>query len=285
MRVLSIALLLAWQFSAVAEAKEFPLWEMGPGDFGFRDICEPGTYILGFHARIGAWFDAIGVHCGVVLPSGENRITSSKLTRGGGGGRASEMMCENGQVVGALRFGQSDDGKKLGKLFMWCKVVSTGQLISEPLVFTGQENSGVYNRANFDQDCGGEVAVGLKGRAGRDVNALGLICGPYTPPAPTTSTALAPGGGRMLSCGVIITAKSRGGGPNVTLQFHNGGSASRLLEWFNDKGTLIRYAQIGPGQTYPQPTFSGHFWALLNDRGECTMIYQAGSVSETVEVR
>ena len=108
MRLLAVWLGFSLLFG-VAEAKEFPLWQLGPGDHGFRDVCPAGTYIVGFHVRTGDWFDAIGVSCGIVLPGGQIRVMSTGATHGGGGGAPAEMTCENGQVVGALRFGGSND--------------------------------------------------------------------------------------------------------------------------------------------------------------------------------
>lgn len=281
MRTLVLASLALGLLAAPVSANEFPLWQMGRGDYGFRDVCPQGTAIVGFHLRTGAWFDAIGVNCGTILPGGQTRVMATGATHGGGGGSPAEMMCENGQVVSALKFGESNDGKKLAKLVMWCKAVATGQ-VSDPIVFSGQEGH-IYNRPNYFQDCGGEAATGLKGRFGRDVNALGLICGPYTP-APAGSAPVA-NGGREVSCGQFFAARSLGGGPSVVLQFHNGTGATRTLLWFNGQGKLTRYADIGAGQTFPQQTFASHMWEIRAGNGDCVMIYQAGSVSETVEIR
>ena len=55
--------------------------------------------------------------------------------------------------------------------------------------------------------------------------------------------------------------------------------------WFNGQGKLTRYADIGAGQTFPQQTFASHMWEIRAGNGDCVMIYQAGSVSETVEIR
>jgi hypothetical protein len=255
---------------------------MGPGDRGFRDVCDAGTYIVGLHMRVGAWFDAVGIDCGIILPTGQIRVVSSGANHGGPGGRPASMTCANNQVLVALRFGESNDGRKLGSLVMTCRSIITGELSSTK--FKGDENNGIFNRPNFDQNCGGEVATGLKGRSGRDVNALGLICGPFMPSG-SAGSGLQAGGGRSLPCSQRFSSRSHGSAPSIVLQFHNATAEARQLRWFSATGAPTLYANILPGQTYPQQTFGSHIWELTDARGDCTMIYQAGTISELVEVR
>jgi hypothetical protein len=166
----------------------------GPGGSYFRSDCS-GDYVVGVYVRSGAWIDAIGLKCAPFdRASGTfKRPAWNKPYHGGSGGTMQERLCPPNSVVAGIRYGFTRDGnrpKYLDFIVLACAKMGQGGNVREwtttanECISTGE---GCWSRhptsnstgLSFWNPCeGDQVVVGVHGRAGLFVDALGLICGP-----------------------------------------------------------------------------------------------------------
>jgi len=160
----------------------------GPGGGQFRSDCSR-DHVVGIYVKSGAWIDAIGLKCASFnSASGAFKQPPwNKAFHGGNGGAIQESVCPANSVVTGIRFGFTRDGTKpkyLDFVSLTCsKVGQGGSTTSVGCLATGE---GCWSRhpssaaiLSYYEACEGEeVAIGIHGRSGAYVDALGLICGP-----------------------------------------------------------------------------------------------------------
>jgi hypothetical protein len=160
----------------------------GPGGGHFRSECS-GDFVVGIYVKSGAWIDAIGLKCASFNSAQGTfkRPPWNKAFHGGNGGGHQERVCPANSVVTEIRFGFTREGSKpkyLDFVALTCRKVNRERTITTvDCLATGD---GCWTRhpsspafLNYNQTCGDEeVAVGIHGRSGAYVDALGLICGP-----------------------------------------------------------------------------------------------------------
>lgn len=174
--------------ASIAHAAKFQA-EGGRGARGFETVCPADQYLVGFQARSGAWIDQLKILCARITP---DRVTvidrkTRRAAFGGKGGSPSEIYCGNKELISGIQSALVDHGKYVHSIRFNCTNMDNGATRTE----------WVGSRLNLDralprewQVCPpGEVAIGMHGRYGVHVNAVGLICGPWSVPAAQVSEA------------------------------------------------------------------------------------------------
>lgn len=194
--ILALALLGAGS----ASATEFPP-AVGSGGSPFRDLCPAGQYLVGTNAHTGAAIDQISITCAPLKADGTVGVLFHGPTHGGpGGGTPKEpgdknkerrTTCADNEIVNAMGLLPGEqDSRQVVRLIIFNCVSTTG---------TARHNLDVGDAPLFptiEQPClAGEAAIGLQGRAGAYVDALGLICGPFTKIVVANGGGTTPGSG------------------------------------------------------------------------------------------
>jgi hypothetical protein len=215
-------------FSVPVRGQDLPI-QGGRGGVAFRQQCGEHEYLVGFEARGMSWADAIRISCARhALP----RYTVGPATaplgfKGGSGGTLRTARCPSpAEAVAGIEIvvtgsrgtlSVNDDPQLVTGFHFWCGRLAPPHERNEQRYellsaahFLASGSSGVFSTGRevtfpVPQSCpAGTLAVGLQGRAGQYVDAVGLICGA----APTPVAAMGPSNptrGRDLS-------KERAGG-------------------------------------------------------------------------
>lgn len=87
------------------------------------------------------------------------------------------------------------------------------------------------------------------------------------------------------NCATASSLRSPPGAqPPTTITFVNRGPESRRMFWIDHAGQRKFYREIGPGQSYRQPTFVGHPWIAAREDDRCQTVVIAASAPMTVDV-
>lgn len=172
--------------------------DLGPygssGGNAFRAECPRGSYLVGLQGKAGDWVDRIEMLCASWMHSGQIFGPSSVVGSFGDsrGGRTTFGNCNDGSVKNRAIHSWSvtvlrSDKPFVNKLGVQCVALGPP---GPPGTFVFGSSSAPSNRpfnepfglSNPDQVCPvGEAAVGIHGRAGLFLDAVGLICGPFPP--------------------------------------------------------------------------------------------------------
>jgi hypothetical protein len=238
--------------------------EGGGGGSGFRTDCS-GDFVVGIYVKSGSWLDAIGLKCGTF-----NRQTGTfkrpawnKAFHGGQGGRFQERVCPGERFVSGIRFGFTRHESKYYVEFveMTCSPVGAGDVVRS-CIETGQgcrsghpPGGGVmepFGARPVAQVCpAGEAAVGLHGRSGIYVDALGLICGPRPvvaaaapAPAPVPAPPRTPVGKPNITAkhdtDIYDKVVDEPGAPRKVIGMMAGGARAWKLEWHAHRWCRLR---------------------------------------------
>lgn len=184
-----VALLLP--FTTIANATVTEVFG-GPGGGQFTQSCPEGKAMVGLRVTAGAWIDGFALLCEAPVA---NRQEVGWI--GGRGGSVQEVYCASGQFVTGvfLTFTLSSEHERryVNSIGMVCSS-SSEEGVQEICVSTQDLDVPVADAcqyrwvtSGYDRykspaqtiDCpAGEVLIGLHGRAGDYVDALGMICGP-----------------------------------------------------------------------------------------------------------
>jgi hypothetical protein len=169
--------------ASLAFESKLPLIGSGGGS-SFTRRCPDNHVLTGFRWRQGAVVDAIGIKCRPVQSDGRlgNEISSGSMA-GGDGGTFGSKSCEwirdgrTSQIVVTYQRG-GGAGIGIASLTFACRPwlpesrASGGGQIGELL----QIRSGSVFTRDLECPRAGEPAVGIYGRQGAIVDAVGLIC-------------------------------------------------------------------------------------------------------------
>jgi hypothetical protein len=189
-RLFAIAAIIATAiFQEPAQARDVAV-QGGGGGSGFRGECFH-QYLVGINARAGAWIDAIESRCAsVILNQGVFGPRSDVRGGGGTGGDPKGIECGRERYISGIKIGFTRDGnqpKYLDYIEISCRVISGFGGDVKVCLDTGDgcwdrhPNPGPYNGygLSFTLTCNtDEAALGIYGRSGIYVDAVGLICGP-----------------------------------------------------------------------------------------------------------
>ena len=168
----------------------------GPGGKPFRFTCDDGSYLVGFEGVVGDWIDRIRPLCAPWSPTerslGKAQAANVSFGDSSGGRFPFKERCPNNYIIVnlSMTFTYNDDSDLfLDELSMDCsRVGGPPDSRSVDVRSLGGYQSGAYIRHPRLSWCGdGEAATGVRGRSGRFVDALGLVCGPA--PQPITADA------------------------------------------------------------------------------------------------
>lgn len=169
----------------------------GPGGGAFEHRCGPGKYLTGFHVRVGASVDAIGPVCSTWNPTlrrMEAHEPPPRFFGGTGGARLLTYRCAADAVVKSLTAQSAEnEWRSLSYVLAFCQEARPPYRRIDQGLIRG-ENNHTYFPATAECD-GDSVAVGLRGRAGNLVDAVGVICGPRPPLPPSPADAMRQGSG------------------------------------------------------------------------------------------
>ena len=187
-RSLMIALALLVLSARPAVATDFQVLGATNGLNGFRDVCRPGSYLVGLRARTGKWMDKVGIVCKKLNADGSMGPRDVGYgSHGGNGGAEIENVCSDGKLIkGMYFFLAANKGLVTAIVFSCSSASNTGPGLydpSNPISFGNRDmnNDSGKSRDQFCPD--GEAAIGLAGSFSTYVNAIGLICGPQVKPA------------------------------------------------------------------------------------------------------
>lgn len=183
---LAVALTLSSLWAA--QATIFPA-EGAKGARGEIVMCPDGYLLTGFHGAAGKWIDRIGLVCMEFRPPNYTAGDQRRLdARGGPGGGLTEQYCDNGGAIRLLNISIFEEGQLVGatpkvvwKLDFACWRPRDGSDAGNRRFMGINQVPGVGSdriREVAHQCPGNEYATGLSIRYGKDVNALGLVCGP-----------------------------------------------------------------------------------------------------------
>lgn len=193
----------------------------GPGGGPFNLTCPAGQFLVGFHARAGAWVDAVGIICAVYNAStgrleGMNR--EPRMTGGRGGG-PQEAYCPVGEPIRKIGLAHTRGGglprQYVNTIDFFCaggerRCISTGEGCG--FIRSKVAGSIIQKGVDYKYDelaCPAEErATGIHGGAGIYVDSIGLICGPLKASAAASSQP-APASSKPIK----ITGRPRDGEP------------------------------------------------------------------------
>jgi CubicO group peptidase (beta-lactamase class C family) len=165
----------------------------GSGGSAFPPLrCPANTFMLGVALRSGAWVDAIRANCLAFDSSKGQFVGPPQFTAfaGGNGGQLQQNGCPPDRYVSAIKIGFTRDEnrpKYLDYVELTCTVLSGYGGDTKVCLHTGNQcwdkhpSPGRYNGWGlaFPLPCPtGEAAVGLIGRSGAYVDAIGVECAP-----------------------------------------------------------------------------------------------------------
>jgi hypothetical protein len=162
--------------------KEFPIQGGNGGSF-FKLMCPPGTFIAGIEGNNGAVIDHMRLLCAgfkilsTTLPPFHFSVGVAKnqgeIIGNSAGGGHQVTQCGNDRLVGSISFNTEffEDKHLIAFVVMNCEG-SPGTKPEEIRFGTNFPGGSVVHQA-----CDvGHFAVGLRGRHGSFVDAIGLIC-------------------------------------------------------------------------------------------------------------
>lgn len=165
----------------------------GPGGGPFTLTCANNAVLVGFEARAGAWVDAVGIICAPVNPA-DRRPTTQRAVggwAGGKGGAHQEDYCGDGEAVTGIALAHTR-GHDLPRQYVnTVALLCQGRPRADRCISSGEGCGPIApvmrgymspfqseKRYQYDQiRCPqGEVAVGITGRSGQFMDAMGLVC-------------------------------------------------------------------------------------------------------------
>lgn len=180
MALIAMALVLA---PDSAHAKIFPVFG-SPGDRGEIVMCPDGSLLTGFHGSRGRYgFGQLGIICSEVLPGYALGNRVNLPARGGDMFEVIDAYCDRDAGIRALN------------IYIKARIVSGVRFScvkprdgspAETENLTGGDPTFAADQQTEQQCPDNEYATGVSIRYGRDVNALGLVCGqvPVAPAKP-----------------------------------------------------------------------------------------------------
>lgn len=189
-------------------ATDLPIYG-GLGGNTDREDCPKGSYLVGLEGSTDAWVDRVAPVCAPWL-RGSQAFGAPSVRRSFGwstGGNKREKRCtDTGRSLAIqswwIRLLRSDD-HYVQSIEMYCDSLPTPfpttnwgprlEFGTGPVVIYGDEivTGGPFSSQPPFQACpAGEVATGIRVRAGKYVDAIGLICGPVPARVGAPSTRL-----------------------------------------------------------------------------------------------
>ena len=164
---------LAAALSGHARADDYLEAIGGPGGGQFEARCSAGEVLVGFELRVGAYVDAIRPLCASAYGSREVGPASASQWHGGAGGGFARIACPSEQPIATGLFVGTEvaDTKIVNNLLMYCGRSPDTRVSAPARPDIGHAGHDDTQGCRADQ-----VAVGVHGRSGMLLDAIGLIC-------------------------------------------------------------------------------------------------------------
>jgi hypothetical protein len=173
--------LLVLSAHAQTDARLSPLG--GNGGIQFVARCPQGQLLNGFEVRVGDTVDAIRPICVAAYGPAEIGPPQPYPTKyGGDGGHIQQLVCPRDTPI-VIKMDIGWEGKEVfsvSYIGLFCGVASTTQTPTKDPTVNAYTHFDIFApRGGELESCPpGLVAVGISGRAGQWLDALGLTCGP-----------------------------------------------------------------------------------------------------------
>ena len=185
----------------------------GPGGSHFDLTCPAGQFLVGFHARAGAWVDAVGIFCApynATTKRLDDRNTDPRMTGGKGGG-SQEAYCAPGEPMKGIGLAHTRGGgldrQFVNTIDLFCELTNLNakadRCISsgEGCGYVPSHTVGtiIMRGVDYKYDelkCPPEErATGIHGASGSAIDLMGLICARLAagPPSKPFASSLEPG--------------------------------------------------------------------------------------------
>jgi hypothetical protein len=151
---------------------EFPP-DGGPGGGMFREDCPPGQYLVGARYRAGSWLDQISIICAPVDATGMTGQRWYGSMFGGNGGGPHEQSCNPGYIITGGGILVHSGSQVVHMMDLNCR--STTSTLRYALTNVGAPSS--FFPEIYQHCPPGEAVIGIQGRSGAFVDAIGMICG------------------------------------------------------------------------------------------------------------
>ena len=154
----------------------------GSGNASAKAQCPSGQKLVGFSGRTGLWIDQIQMVC--ARPGAQPVAMGARY--GGAGGGAKDGFCpRNWDMTNHAALNMTTRERQVAAINFECRSRATGETMSMsfgnpaylarcPGIGVGNCPSDPFTLQNCPAD---EVPLGFNVRYGKDVNAIGLICG------------------------------------------------------------------------------------------------------------
>jgi hypothetical protein len=183
---LAVAVLAAASPQARADVYLDPMGGSGGG--AFQAHCPTGQLLAGFELRAADDVDAIRPLCVSARGPRETSAASPSSWHGGNGGSSSYLICPRSTpiVTGMRVIAQGEETIVVNNIHLNCGLAADTQTVSNSVAASfdapPHRSGGLFARFALETDesqhCpAGQVAVGMNGRSGRWLDAMGLICG------------------------------------------------------------------------------------------------------------
>ena len=274
----------------------------GYGGNNFEYICGPGQVLVGVRGYTGVWIDNVQAVCAKVEEGKRNVGQPEGPVFGGNRPLTNSSGCAIGTVATGLDVDVSKEKRFLGYIAPRCAVLVNGSFLQQPIPMRGtgllaSEPSGGGSGSELfvkpaRQDCpAGMVAVGIRGRAGQFLDALGLVCGPKPAPPKTNTATL--GKRKLRNTGTLGKRRLRTPEQSTEVSGPVRQPAGEAAPPFitADSTEVV----IAPGQTQGTTTLRwdggknhpyAEVWVKVDDADETFLVEQGkGSRAVTIEPR
>lgn len=174
----------ALSFMTPSHARTIREADGGNGGAPFTQECARGEVVTGLRVRSGTYIDAVSIVCG--RWNADAQVVEQSVQHpfmGGGGGAIQELHCPAGRAMDAIRVNLVLDGEGHPRYVRLLGMACFSLTSTQPNYSTfgrwlrdeiGRDD--VNDAGDGDVCPTGEVVVGIHGRSGAYVDALGLIC-------------------------------------------------------------------------------------------------------------
>lgn len=211
--LISLLLLAGAKLTPAAHAQTYLDRLGGPGGGEFTEVCNTDQNLAGFDLRSGDDVDAIRPVCRTFYgPTDASPLAaivpmeSSGWHGGNGGGKMDQLVCPSDKpvVIGLRVYSEGRATQVVSSIWLYCGQAVRGTQAIDLHPSAGFEgpviNGGGFVRVSDEtEQCpAGQVAIGVHGRSGTWVDAIGLMCGPPKlgvrpgSPLPTASSGAPP---------------------------------------------------------------------------------------------
>jgi hypothetical protein len=147
----------------------------GPAGNDFEYICGTEEVLVGVRGYSGAWIDNVQAVCARAKDHLEAAVPEGSVFGGAANQINNFAYCPGQGIAARLVVSETENRSALGSIFFGCQDFATKQQSGTSRTMQGGDP--LATAIGISQSCpANTVAVGIRGRAGTYLNALGLVC-------------------------------------------------------------------------------------------------------------